>query len=74
MGYKGMGDAFTAKLNVSGGLQWNSFLGSAGSQDYGQGIAVDGIGNVFVAGRSEAVWGGLSGRSFFGKLMPLRPN
>ena len=57
MGYKGMVDAFAAKLDVHGVLQWNSFLGSFGSQDYGQAIAVDGIGNVFVAGRSDADWG-----------------
>ena len=55
--YTGIGDAFAAGLNgATGALVWNTFLGSA-SVDYGQGIAVDGSGNVYVAGRSDATWG-----------------
>ena len=49
-------DAFAAKLNGSGALQWNTFLGG-GWDDGGQGIAVDGVGNVYVTGDSEATWG-----------------
>jgi hypothetical protein len=49
-------DAFAAKLNSFGGLTWNTFLGGSGN-DYGQGIAVDGSGNVYVAGCSGATWG-----------------
>jgi hypothetical protein len=49
-------DAFVAKLNSSGGLVWNTFLGSA-SDDYGTATAVDGSGNVYVAGYSNATWG-----------------
>ena len=49
-------DAFAAKLNSSGALIWNTFLG-AGGYDSGQGIAVDGSGNVYVAGNSNATWG-----------------
>lgn len=37
-------------------LQWNTFMGSA-SSDYGYAIAVDGSGNLYVAGYSYATWG-----------------
>jgi len=49
-------DAFVAKLNGSGVLQWNTFLGGA-SYDWGYGIAVDTNGNVCVTGESRATWG-----------------
>ncbi len=49
-------EAFAAKLNSSGALTWNTFLGSSGN-DYGQGIAVDSSGNVYVAGYGNATWG-----------------
>ena len=49
-------DAYAAKLNSSGVLQWNTFLGGAGT-DQGNGIAVDGSGNVFVAGYADTTWG-----------------
>jgi len=45
-------DAFLAKLNSSGALQWNAFLG--GYWDYeGNGIAVDDGGTVYVAGNGN---------------------
>lgn len=49
-------DAFAAKLDNNGMLQWNTFMGSF-SNDYGRAIAVDGEGNVYMAGRSKAAWG-----------------
>ena len=45
-------DVFVAKLNSSGVLQWNTFLGGTGS-DYGEAVAVDGSGNVYVAGTAR---------------------
>ena len=50
-------DAFAAKLNpTNGALQWNTFLGGTGD-DRGYGMALDGDGNVYVAGSSAATWG-----------------
>ena len=49
-------DAFAAKLDADGNRSWNTFLGGAG-RDYGEGITLDRIGNVFVSGRSHASWG-----------------
>jgi hypothetical protein len=54
--HAGSNDAFTTKLNSNGVLQWNTFMGSVNA-DYGIGIAVDGSGNVYVTGRSDATWG-----------------
>jgi hypothetical protein len=52
----GGNDAFVAKLNASGALQWNTFLGGGGN-DSGLGIAVDGSGNIYVTGESASTWG-----------------
>jgi len=54
--YAGAEDAFVAKLDSSGSLLWNTFLGSAGTEG-GKGISVDGDGNVYVTGDSTATWG-----------------
>jgi uncharacterized repeat protein (TIGR01451 family) len=54
--YVGGTDAFVAKFDSDGARQWNTFLGSA-NQDAGNGIAVDGSGNVYVVGTSDASWG-----------------
>ncbi len=53
--HRGGVDAFTAKLNPSASLLWHTFLGGSGT-DHGYGIAVDGSGNVYVAGESNAAW------------------
>lgn len=54
--YAGGRDAFVAKFDSDGTRQWNTFLGSADGDD-GNGIAVDGSGNVYVIGTSSASWG-----------------
>ena len=50
-------DAFTAKLASDGALLWNTFLGSGSHGGTGRAIAVDGSGNVYVAGSSTSTWG-----------------
>ncbi|MEW5869155.1 MAG: SBBP repeat-containing protein [Chloroflexota bacterium] len=49
-------DAFAAKLNASGSLTWNTFLGGS-AEEYGHDIGVDGSGNIYVVGESGASWG-----------------
>jgi photosystem II stability/assembly factor-like uncharacterized protein len=48
-------DAFVAKLDNSGNLLWNTFMGGSG-EDSDQGIAVDSSGNVFIGGSSDITW------------------
>jgi hypothetical protein len=54
--YSGWSDAFVAKLSNSGGIIWNTFLGSSDFDD-GCAIAVDANGSCYVTGSSEATWG-----------------
>ena len=54
--HAGAYDAFSAKLDSSGVMQWNTFMGSS-SNDYGYGIATDSSGNMYVAGYSYGTWG-----------------
>lgn len=49
-------DAFAAKLDGSGNLLWNTFLGGGGA-DYSSAITLDAIGNVVLGGTSFAAWG-----------------
>ena len=49
--YTKYADAFAAKLDASGALQWNTFYDSGGpAEDVGNGIAVDGSGNAHIVG------------------------
>ena len=54
--HAGGSDVYLAKLDPSGGLLWHTFLGST-DFDQGLGVAVDGAGNVYVAGSSGSSWG-----------------
>ena len=54
-GYSGNNDAFVAKIDPSGNLIWNTFLGS-GADDAAQAVAADAAGNVYVGGYSSATW------------------
>lgn len=52
----GNDDAFAAKLDSTGALKWNTFLGGDGV-DHSTGIAADTSGNVYIAGISTSTWG-----------------
>jgi hypothetical protein len=71
----GSNDAFVVKLDSSGAMIWNTFLGGSGS-DSGAGIAVDGSGDIYVAGSSDVTWGSpvrpytAGGDAFVAKLTP----
>jgi len=52
----GLADAFVAKLNSSGVLQWNTFLGGT-EDDTGRNIAIDDGGDILVTGDSGSTWG-----------------
>jgi len=49
----GSQDAFVAKISPDGHLLWSSYLGGNGN-DGGEAVAVDGAGNVWVAGWTES--------------------
>lgn len=58
--YSGGSDVYVAKLNSSGTLQWNTFLGQAGNdncRDQPCGIILDVDHNPYVVGYSTATWG-----------------
>jgi len=49
------GDAFVAKVNASGtGLVYCGYIGGAGGDDAGNGIAVDSAGNAYVVGLTDS--------------------
>lgn len=53
--FRGMFDAFLSKLNPSGiGFAYSTFLGGAGA-DTANAVAVDSIGQAFVAGQTQSV-------------------
>jgi hypothetical protein len=49
-------DAFVLKLSNSGSLQWSTLVGGIGF-DLAYGIAVDVLGNIYIAGPSTNIWG-----------------
>ncbi len=49
-------NAFAAKFESNGNLLWQTTLGSTG-EDFGYGIAVDSMENVYITGVSDATWG-----------------
>src|SRR4029078_13517173 len=52
----GFFDAFVTKFNASGsGLVYSTYLGGADSNDYGEGIAVDGGGLAYVTGETDSI-------------------
>ncbi|HEV3029455.1 MAG TPA: SBBP repeat-containing protein [Planctomycetota bacterium] len=63
------GDGFVTKLSPTGTLVWSTYLGGQAEQDEVDGLAVDGSGNVYVTGWTNAsdfpILGGL-GRPYNG--------
>ena len=54
--YAASRDAFVARLDVDGVLEWHTFIGSA-TNDEATGIIVDGAGAVYTVGHSLSPWG-----------------
>ncbi|MBU0495134.1 MAG: SBBP repeat-containing protein [Chloroflexi bacterium] len=50
-------DIVVLKLSNSGTYQWHTFYGDSGTDDVGNGIAVDGNGAPYIAGESFSTWG-----------------
>jgi hypothetical protein len=50
-------DAFIVKLNNNGTRQWHTYFGSRPAQDVAKAISLDGSGNIYVTGTSQAGWG-----------------
>src|SRR5512140_3784377 len=75
--FGGHGDTFVAKVDSTGSLVWNTFMGGEGGER-GCAITVDGSGNLYVAGLSTGAWGsprrayvgGYGGDGFVAKLDP----
>ena len=55
-------DLFVLKLSSAGAYQWHTFYGST-VDDHSQSVAVDGSGNVYLAGYSSFGWDGPGGES-----------
>lgn len=58
--HSGSSDIVILKLTGSGAYQWHTFYGSSGA-DFGEDIAVQGSGNLYVTGGSDAGWLGAGG-------------
>ena len=54
--YVGLADPYVAKLDTTGNLTWNTFVGGSG-EDPSTGIAVTGNRDAYVTGYSAATWG-----------------
>jgi hypothetical protein len=53
----GSNHLFILKLDSNGAYQWHTFYGTTNYHNEGKSIAVDGSGNVYVAGSSYLTWG-----------------
>lgn len=62
----GGGDAYVAKYNPSGSLQWAAQLGTGGDE-LGSDVAVDGSGNAYISGWTPGSLGGQGNDAFIAK-------
>jgi len=51
--YSGLGDAFIAKFNSLGSIQWATYFGGSGG-DCGYGITTNSSGNIFITGATSS--------------------
>jgi len=68
-------DAFVSKLDASGNLLWTQQLGTS-ETEWGYGISVDGLNNVFITGMTYGDLSGLQaggGDAFIAKLVVPEP-
>lgn len=56
-------DAFVAKFDGAGNLQWNRQLGSSGADECSN-VSADGLGNVYIAGSTQGNLGGSNAGGF----------
>ena len=49
----GANDAFVAKFNSAGGIQWATYYGGSGD-DFGYGLATDSTGDVYITGQTNS--------------------
>jgi hypothetical protein len=55
--FRGLNDAFVSNYDASGNLQWTTQLGT-NSFDISYGVSADGLGNVYISGRTGGSLGG----------------
>lgn len=56
--YSGQNDIFVAKVDATGNLVWNTFLGGSVGEYFATQLAIDTNGNVYVAvGSTDSTWG-----------------
>jgi hypothetical protein len=53
----------TLPLTIDPTYEWHAFYGAAGANDFMYGLALDGSGNIYVAGQSQGSWSGPAGQA-----------
>ena len=67
-------DAFVIKLDNTGNLLWSQLIGSSADEN-GYGIAIDGLGGVFVTGTTQGDFGDLrQGESYYPDMFVAKLN
>ncbi len=66
-------DAFVGKINASGTLLWWTYFGGNGT-DYGNGIALDPTGNIYITGQTIAASNGSNTLPTKNAIQPTNPS